>query len=204
MEREKLEEVNSSLKDRSLEKMKKKFKISKPKGKLGVLIPGIGGAVSTTFIAGIESYKQRSGKLFGSLSQMGTIRIGKRTEKNTPYIKDLIDLANVEDLEFFGWDVYPQDCYKATVKAGVLDRTLIDSLKDKLERIKPNKAVFNKKFAENLTGKNIKKEKNYFKLALELVAEIKAFKREKNIDRLVMIWCGSTEIFFKKGKSMKA
>ena len=200
MEREKLEEVNSSLKDRSLEKMKKKFKISKPKGKLGVLIPGIGGAVSTTFIAGIESYKQRSGKLFGSLSQMGTIRIGKRTEKNTPYIKDLISLANVEDLEFFGWDVYPQDCYKATVKAGVLDRTLIDSLKDKLERIKPNKAVFNKKFAENLTGKNIKKEKNYFKLALELVAEIKAFKREKNIDRLVMIWCGSTEIFFKKGK----
>ena len=98
MEREKLEEVNSSLKDRSLEKMKKKFKISKPKGKLGVLIPGIGGAVSTTFIAGIESYKQGSGKLFGSLSQMGTIRIGKRTEKNTPYIKDLISLANVEDL----------------------------------------------------------------------------------------------------------
>ena len=131
---------------------------------------------------------------------MGTIRIGKRTEKNTPYIKDLIDLANVEDLEFFGWDVYPQDCYKATVKAGVLDRTLIDNLKDKLERIKPNKAVFNKKFAENLTGKNIKKEKNYFKLALELIAEIKAFKKEKNIDRLVMIWCGSTEIFFKKGK----
>ena len=100
MEKEKPEEVNSSLKDRSLETMKKKFKISKPKGKLGVLIPGIGGAVSTTFIAGIELYKKGNGKLFGSLSQMGTIRIGKRTEKKSPLIKDLVDLAKVENLEF--------------------------------------------------------------------------------------------------------
>jgi myo-inositol-1-phosphate synthase len=178
MEKEKQEEVNSSLKDRSLETMKKKFKISKPKGKLGVLIPGIGGAVSTTFIAGIELYKKGNGKLFGSLSQMGTIRIGKRTEKKSPLIKDLLDLAKVEDLEFFGWDVYSDDCYKATKKAGVLDGSLIEEVKSELEMIKPGKAVFNKKFAENLNGKNIKKE--------------------KNIDRLVMIWCGSTEIFLKK------
>ena len=200
MEKERLEEVSSFPKDRSLENMKKKFKISKPKGKLGVLIPGIGGAVSTTFIAGIEAYKKKSGKLFGSLSQMGTIRIGKRTEKKTPLIKDLLDLARVEDLEFYGWDVYPEDCYNATIKAGVLDKNLVDSLKDELEQIKPNKAVFNKKFADNLNGKNIKKEKNYYKLAQDLIKEIKAFKKNKNIDRLVMIWCGSTEIFFKKSK----
>ncbi|MBT3445747.1 inositol-3-phosphate synthase [bacterium] len=180
--------------------MKKKFKISKPKGKLGVLIPGIGGAVSTTFIAGIEAHKKDIGKLFGSLSQMGTIRIGKRTEKNTPLIKDLIKLTDINDLEFFGWDVYPEDCYKASLKAGVLDKDLIENLKETLQNIKPNKAVFNKKFAENLNGKNIKKEKNYFKLANELIKEIKDFKKAKNIDRLVMIWCGSTEIFFKKGK----
>ena len=180
--------------------MKKKFKISKPKGKLGVLIPGIGGAVSTTFIAGIEAHKKDIGKLFGSLSQMGTIRIGKRTEKNTPLIKDLIKLTDINDLEFFGWDVYPEDCYKASLKAGVLDKDLIENLKETLQNIKPNKAVFNKKFAENLNGKNIKKEKNYFKLANELIKEIKDFKKDKNIDRLVMIWCGSTEIFFKKGK----
>ena len=180
--------------------MKKKFKISKPKGKLGVLIPGIGGAVSTTFIAGIEAHKKDIGKLFGSLSQMGTIRIGKRTEKNTPLIKDLIKLTDINDLEFFGWDVYPEDCYKASLKAGVLDKDLIENLKETLQNIKPNKAVFNKKLAENLNGKNIKKEKNYFKLANELIKEIKDFKKAKNIDRLVMIWCGSTEIFFKKGK----
>jgi len=180
--------------------MKKKFKISKPKGKLGVLIPGIGGAVSTTFIAGIEAHKKDIGKLFGSLSQMGTIRIGKRTEKNTPLIKDLIKLTDINDLEFFGWDVYPEDCYKASLKAGVLDKDLIENLKETLQNIKPNKAVFNKKYAENLNGKNIKKEKNYFKLANELIKEIKDFKKDKNIDRLVMIWCGSTEIFFKKGK----
>ena len=204
MGKEKLEEVNNSLKDSNLIKMKKKFKVSNPKGKLGVLIPGIGGAVSTTFIAGIEAYKKGNGKLFGSLSQMGTIRIGKRTDNNSPMIKELLKLTKVEDLEFFGWDVFPQDCYKATVKAGVLDKELIDSVKDELKSIVPKKAVFNKKFAENLTGKNIKKEKNYYKLALELINEIKSFKKNKNIDRLVMIWCGSTEIFLKESKVHKS
>mgnify|MGYP003326480407 CR=1 FL=1 len=110
----------------------------------------------------------------------------------------MVDLAKVENLEFFGWDVYSDDCYKATKKAGVLDGSLIEEVKSELEMIKPGKAVFYKKFAENLNGKNIKKEKNYFKLANELINEIKTFKKEKNIDRLVMIWCGSTEIFLKK------
>ena len=111
---------------------------------------------------------------------------------------ELVDFSNVENLEFFGCDVYSDDCYNATKKAGVLDGSLIEEVKSELEMIKPGRAVFNKKFAENLNGKNIKKEKNYFKLANELINEIKTFKKEKNIDRLVMIWCGSTEIFLKK------
>tara|TARA_B100000959_G_scaffold245944_1_gene271000 strand:- start:6704 stop:8023 length:1320 start_codon:yes stop_codon:yes gene_type:complete len=180
--------------------MKKTFKITPPKGKLGVLIPGIGGAVSTSFIAGIEAFKKGLGEPFGSLSQMGTIRLGKRTSRTSPLIKDLLSLANIEDLEFFGWDIYPENCYRAALKAGVLEEPLIQQLKDELESIIPEKAVFNKRYASNLKGKNIKKEKNYFKLARELINDINTFKTKKKIDRLVMVWCGSTEIFIKKSK----
>ena len=180
--------------------MKKKFKITPPKGKLGVLIPGIGGAVSTSFIAGIEAFKKGLGEPFGSLSQMGTIRLGKRTSKKSPLIKDLLSLADIEDLEFFGWDVYPENCYKAAIKAGVLEESLIQQLKNELESIVPEKAVFNKRYASNLKGKNIKKEKNYFELARELISDINTFKTKNKINRLVMVWCGSTEIFIKKSK----
>ncbi|MEE2702064.1 MAG: inositol-3-phosphate synthase [Thermodesulfobacteriota bacterium] len=180
--------------------MKKKFKITPPKGKLGVLIPGIGGAVSTSFIAGIEAFKKGLGEPVGSLSQMGTIRLGKRTSKKSPLIKDLLSLADIEDLEFFGWDVYPENCYKAALKAGVLEESLIQQLKNELESIVPEKAVFNKRYASNLKGKNIKKEKNYFELARELISDINTFKTKNKINRLVMVWCGSTEIFIKKSK----
>ncbi len=180
--------------------MKKKFKITPPKGKLGVLIPGIGGAVSTSFIAGIEAFKKGLGEPVGSLSQMGTIRLGKRTSKKSPLIKDLLSLADIEDLEFFGWDIYPENCYKAALKAGVLEEPLIQQLKNELESIVPEKAVFNKRYASNLKGKNIKKEKNYFELARELINDINTFKTKKKINRLVMVWCGSTEIFIKKSK----
>ncbi|MEE2975807.1 MAG: inositol-3-phosphate synthase [Thermodesulfobacteriota bacterium] len=180
--------------------MKKKFKISSPKGKLGVLIPGIGGAVSTSFIAGIEAYKLGIGELYGSLSHMGTIRLGKRTKKKSPLIKDLVPLADIEDLEFFGWDVYKENCYEAALKAGVLDETILNQIKPSLESIVPKDAVFNKKYASNLKGKNVKKEKNYLKLAQELINDIEEFKSSKKIKRLVMIWCGSTEIFMKKSK----
>ena len=180
--------------------MKKKFKITPPKGKLGVLIPGIGGAVSTSFIAGIEAFKKGLGEPVGSLSQMGTIRLGKRTSKKSPLIKDLLSLADIEDLEFFGWDIYPENCYKAAIKAGVLEESLIQQLKNELESIVPEKAVFNKRYASNLKGKNIKKEKNYFELARELISDINTFKTKKKINRLVMVWCGSTEIFIKKSK----
>ena len=177
--------------------MKKKFKVKKASGKLGVLIPGISGAVSTTFIAGILAKRKNLGELFGSLSQMGTLRLGKRTDKKSPLIKDVLSLADINDIEFFGWDVYGDNCYKSCKKSGVLDINQIESIKDELEKIVPQKAVFNKKFATNLKGKNIKKEKNLFKLAKELIDEIQRFKKEKNIKRLVMVWCGSTEIFLK-------
>ena len=180
--------------------MKTKFKISSPKGKLGVLIPGIGGAVSTTFITGIEAFKKGLSEPFGSLSQMGTVRLGKRTSKRSPLIKDLVSLADIKDLEFFGWDVYPENCYKAALKAGVLEKSLIENLRTELESITPEKAVFSKKYATNLNGRNIKKEKNYFRLAQELIKDINNFKTKNRIDRLVMIWCGSTEIFMKKTK----
>ncbi len=202
MEKRKQEEVLNSLKDSSL--MKKKFKVKKATGKLGVLIPGISGAVSTTFIAGILAKKKNIGELYGSLSEMGTIRLGKRTNKNSPLIKDIISLANIRDIEFFGWDVYGDNCYQSCLKAGVLNNNQIEIIKDELSQISPKKAVFNKKFATNLKGKNIKKEKNYFKLAEELIDEIKTFKKEKKISRLVMVWCGSTEIFLKQSNVHKS
>ena len=136
--------------------MKKKFKVKKASGKLGVLIPGISGAVSTTFIAGILAKRKNLGELFGSLSQMGTLRLGKRTDKKSPLIKDVLSLADINDIEFFGWDVYGDNCYKSCKKSGVLDINQIESIKDELEKIVPQKAVFNKKFATNLKGKNIK------------------------------------------------
>ncbi len=197
-----LEEDHSFLKDSTLF-MKKKFKLKKATGKLGVLIPGIAGAVSTTFIAGILAKKNNIGELHGSLAELGTIRLGKRTAKKSPLIKDVLPLAKIEDIEFFGWDVYSDNCYESCKKAGVLKTDQIDSIRAELEKIVPQKAVFNKKFAANLKGKNIKKEKNLYKLAQELINEINDFKKQSKIDRLVMVWCGSTEIFLKTNKVHK-
>jgi myo-inositol-1-phosphate synthase len=183
--------------------MKKKFKLKKATGKLGVLIPGIAGAVSTTFIAGILAKKNNIGELHGSLAELGTIRLGKRTAKKSPLIKDILPLAKIEDIEFYGWDVYGDNCYESCRKAGVLKDDQINSIKSELEQIVPQKAVFNKKFAANLKGRNINKEKNLYKLAQELIKEINDFKKQKKIDRLVMVWCGSTEIFLKVSKVHK-
>ena len=117
--------------------IKKKEKIAKAKGKLGVLIPGIGGAVSTTFMAGLEAVKNRIAMPIGSLTQMGTIRLGKRDEHRVPLIKDFINLTDLDDLVFYGWDVYGDNCYDAAIKAGVLERGLIDSVRYPLQQTKP-------------------------------------------------------------------
>jgi myo-inositol-1-phosphate synthase len=176
-------------------KIKKKEKIAEAKGKLGVLIPGIGGAVSTTFIAGLEAVKNRIAMPIGSLTQMGTIRLGKRDEHRIPLVKDFIDLADLDDIVFYGWDVYGDSCYDAAVKAGVLEQGLIDSVKYPLQQTKPAPAVFRKEYVKNLDGDNIKPQKKHLDLVKALKEDIEKFKKENGIDRCVMIWCASTEAY---------
>ncbi|HKQ32581.1 MAG TPA: inositol-3-phosphate synthase [Thermodesulfobacteriota bacterium] len=173
------------------------MKIAPPEGKLGVLIPGIGGAVSTTFIAGVEAIKKGLGKPIGSLTQLGRIRLGKRTEKKSPLIKEFLPLAELGDIVFGGWDIFPDNCYEAAIKAGVLERGLVDGLKDTLKKLKPMPAVFSRKYVKNLNGKHLKTGKTKMDLAGQLIEDIKRFKKESGASRLVMVWCGSTEIFIR-------
>lgn len=175
---------------------RKVVKIVESKGKLGVLIPGMG-AVATTFMAGVEAVRRDLASPIGSLTQMGTIRLGKRTDKKTPLIKDFIPLANLEDLVFAGWDVFPDNSYEAARKAGVLEKPLLDSVKDFLESVRPLPAVFDQKFVKNLHGRNVKKGKTKMDLAEQVMEDICQFKKTSGASRLVMIWCGSTEAFMK-------
>lgn len=175
---------------------RKGVKITEPQGKLGVLIPGMG-AVATTFMAGVEAVRRGLASPIGSLTQMGTIRLGKRTEKRTPLIKDFVPLANLEDLVFAGWDVFSDNSYEAALKAGVLEKSLLDSVKDFLTGIHPMPAVFEQKFVKNLHGRNVKKGKTKMDLAEQVMEDIRQFKKRSGVSRLVMIWCGSTEAFMK-------
>ncbi|MGA2629760.1 MAG: inositol-3-phosphate synthase [Terriglobia bacterium] len=175
---------------------KKAAHIEDPKGKLGILIPGMG-AVATTFIAGIEAIRRRLASPIGSLTQMGTIRLGKRTDKHAPAIKDFVPLAQLDDMVFAGWDLFKDNCYEAALKAGVLERPLLDQVRDFLTAIRPMPAVFQQKFVKKLHGENVKKGKSKMDLAEQLMDDIRAFQKANNISRTVMIWCGSTEIFLK-------
>lgn len=176
--------------------MKGKVEIKSPEGKLGVLIPGIG-AVSTTFMAGVFLARKGLGQPIGSLTQMGTIRLGKRTEKRVPRIKDFVELAELDDLVFAGWDIFPDNAYEAAVKAGVLRKEHLEPVRDELERIKPMPAVFDRNYVRKLDGPNKKTGSNKYELALQLMDDIKKFKEENSLNRLVMIWCASTEIYLK-------
>ncbi len=178
---------------------RKGTKIAPAKGKLGVLIPGMG-AVATTFVAGVEAIRNGTAKPFGSLTQMGTIRLGKRTAKRVPMIKDFIPLADVKDLVFGGWDIHGETCYETAVRSGVLERTQLDSVKPYLEQLRPWAAVFEKKYVKRLSARNLKKGKTKYDYALQVIDDIQAFKKANGLDRLAMIWCGSTEIFLKPGK----
>lgn len=173
--------------------------IAPAKGKLGVLMVGLG-AVSTTFVAGIELIKKGLSKPIGSLTQMGTIRLGKRTENKTPFVKDFVPLANLEDLVFGAWDVFPDDAYEAACKAGVLEQIHLDQVKDALISLKPWPAAFDQNFVKKLEGKSVKKGTRR-ELADQVIADIEGFKKEKGVDRIVVIWCGSTEVFNKSGPS---
>ena len=176
--------------------IQKGVKIEAPSGKLGVLIPGMG-AVSTTFMAGVEAVKKGIARPTGSLTQLGTIRLGKRTEKRTPLIKDFIPLAGIGDLVFGGWDIYNDNCFESAVKAGVLEKTLLDSVRPEIEKVKPMKAVFSQDYVKRLSGPNVKTGKNKMDLAEQLMSDIDKFKADHNLTRVVMVWCGSTEIYMK-------
>ena len=168
--------------------------IQAPKGKLGVMIPGMG-AVATTFVAGVEAVRRGVAKPFGSLTQMGTIRLGKRTDARSPKIKEFVPLAALNDLVFTGWDIFEDDMYTAASKAGVLERELLDKVKPFLSSITPHKAVFDHNYVKNLDGPNVKKAKNKMDLAEQVRADIRQFRKNSGAARLVTIWCGSTETF---------
>ena len=168
--------------------------IQSPKGKLGVMIPGMG-AVATTFVAGVEAVRKGIAKPIGSLTQMGTIRLGKRTDARSPRIKEFVPLAGLDDLVFTGWDIFEDDMYTAAKTAGVLDRELLDQVKPFLSSIHPRKAVFDHNYVKKIDGPNIKKGKNKMDLAEQLRADIRDFKETSGATRLITIWCGSTESY---------
>ena len=158
-------------------------------GKLGILLPGMG-AVATTFMAGVEAIRRGISKPIGSLTQMGTIRLGKRTDNRSPAIKDFVPLAKLDDLVFGGWDLFPDNAYEAAVKAGVLSKEHLDSVKEFLTGIKPMTAVFEQAYVKKLTATHAKKGKSKLDLAEQVIDDIKAFKKQNNCDRLVdgLVW----------------
>ena len=170
------------------------MKLLKPKGKLGVLIPGMG-AVASTFIAGVEAIKQGIAKPIGSMTQMGTIRLGKRTENRSPIIKDFVPLFDFDNLVFGGWDINKENLYEIALRNGVLEKTLIDSVREPLEDYTVMKGVFDKKYVKKLDGDWVKNGKNKMDLAKQIMDDIYSFNSENNVTDNVMIWCGSTEIF---------
>ncbi len=179
--------------------MKKSNVIQKPKGKLGVLIVGLNGAVSTTFLAGVMAVRKGLAMPIGSLTQMGTIRLGRRTDKKSPLVKNFLPLAKLDDLVFGGWDIRNENCYQSAVHAGVLDLEHLDAVRDELEDLKPMKAVFDQFYVKRLKGTHVKKGKTKFELMEQLREDIRSFKTSNNLDRCIMVWCGSTEIFIKSG-----
>jgi myo-inositol-1-phosphate synthase len=163
-------------------------------GKLGILLVGLG-AVSTTVIAGVRAVRKNLAKPIGSLTQMGTLRLGKRTEGRSPKIADILPIAALDDVVFGGWDLFDDNCYDAAKTAGVLEPSLLEQIRPELEALKPWPAVFDRKYVKRLDGPNVKKGKNKLDLAEQVIADIRKFKADHALDRLVMVWCGSTEIF---------
>jgi len=173
--------------------------VQKSDGRLGVLIPGLG-AVATTLIAGVEAVKKGIGEPVGSLAQLGRIRTGNTSENNLIKIKDYVPLANLKDIVFGGWDVYADNVYEAAVKSKVLQIGLLDQIRPELQKIKPMKAVFDRDFVRNLDGTNIKENLTRYEMALAIQEDILAFKKENKCDRLVVVWCGSTEKYIESNE----
>ena len=171
-----------------------KIQIAPADGKLGVLVPGMG-AVTTTFIAGLEAIKRRLGKPIGSLTQLGTIRLGKRTEGRSPAIQDFVPLARMEDLVVGAWDIFPDNAYESAVKAGVLEIPLLEQLKVPLSAMKPMPAVFDQEYVKRLNGPNMKPKGSKMDHAEMVMDDIRRFKQTTGVSRMIMIWCASTEVF---------
>jgi myo-inositol-1-phosphate synthase len=169
-------------------------KIADATGKLGVLLVGLG-AVSTTTIAGVFAVRRGLAPPIGALTQMGTIRLGKRTEGRSPLIKDFVPLASLDSVVFGAWDIFEENAYEAAKTAGVLEADLLEKIRPELEAIKPMSAVFNRRYVKRLDGPNVKTGKTKKELADQLIEDMRRFKKENNCDRLVMVWCGSTEVF---------
>src|SRR5947199_7946165 len=166
--------------------------IAPARGKLGVMLVGLG-AVSTTTIAGVAAIRRGFAKPIGSLTQMGTVRLGKRTEGRSPKISEVVPLSSLDDLVFGGWDIFEDDCYAAARTAGVIEPSLLEKVRPDLEKIRPWPAVFDRRYVKRLVGPNVKRGPNKKDLAEQIVADIRRFKEEQELDRLVMIWCRSTE-----------
>ncbi len=162
-----------------------------------MLLVGLG-AVSTTTIAGTLAIRRGLAAPIGSLTQMGTIRLGKRTEGRSPKIKEVVPLAEPGDVVFGGWDIFQEDCYAAACTAGVLERSLLEQIRPELEAIKPMQAVFDRKYVKRLDGPNVKKGKHKRDLAEQVVTDIRSFKEQHRCNRLVMVWCGSTEVYLRE------
>ena len=171
--------------------------IAPAQGKLGILLPGMG-AVATTFIAGVEAIRTGLVKPVGSVTQTGTIRLGKRTDKRSPLVKDFVPLAELKDIEFAGWDCFPDNAYVAAKKAGVLHYEHLVALKPFLETVSPWPAVFDQNYVKKLQATHVKTGKNKMDLADQVMKDIESFRKAKNLARLVMVWCGSTEIYKKE------
>jgi myo-inositol-1-phosphate synthase len=185
---------------------KEPVRIAPADGKLGVLLPGMG-AVSTTFIAGVEAVKRGIGAPIGSLTQLATVRLGKRTEGRTPLIKDFVPLASLNDLEFGGWDIYEDTAFEAARNAAVLDPTLLEKVREPLEKLHPMEAVFDQEYVRRIHGPNTKEARTKMEKAEMLMDDIRRFRERTGVARTVMVWCGSTEVFHRPSEvhqSLKA
>jgi len=175
--------------------MRREEEIHRSDGKLGILIPGLGGAVSTTFLAGVEAVRRGLALPIGSVTQMGTIRLGKRFEYRTPLIRDFVPLSPMDDLVFGGWDIFPDNGYEAALQAKVLKAEDLERVRDFLAELRPWPAVFSKRFVKNLDGPNVKGETSHRELVEAIRADINAFRQQSGVSRCVMIWCASTEAY---------
>jgi len=171
-------------------------RITPAAGRLGVLMPGLG-AVSTTLVAGVELVRKGLAQPIGSLTQLGTIRLGKRTDNRTPLIRDFVPLAGLNDLVFGAWDIFPDSCYQSALKAGVVEPRQLDQVRDELEALTPFSAAFDPAFVKRLNGPHVKRGASKMALAEQIMADIETFRSRSGAERLVMIWCGSTESFLR-------